>query len=31
MKDDMEAMGLTENDAQDRALWKAKTYTGDPI
>ena len=31
MKDDMEAMGLTEEDAQDRALWKAKIHTGDPI
>ena len=30
-KDDMEAMGLTEEDAQDRALWKAKIHIGDPI
>ena len=31
IKNDMEAMGLTQEDAQDRALWKAKIHTGDPI
>ena len=31
MKDDMEAMGLMVEDAQDRALWKAKIHTDDLI
>ena len=28
IKDDMEAMRMTEDDLQDRELWKAKIYAG---
>ena len=30
-KDNMVAMGLTVEDAHDRALWKTKIHTGDPV